>query len=106
MEGLRAAQHLIADKGHGSDKLVEQAKKQGIQVQIPARKSRKNPREYDKHLHRQRYLVENACAYIKQWRGSATRYARRLSLLPLSIFGVSFYGLEHLSFFIIHIHMT
>jgi len=41
MEGLRAAQHLIADKGHGSDKLVEQAKKQGIQVQIPARKSRK-----------------------------------------------------------------
>jgi len=43
--------------------IVEQAKKQGMQVHIPARKNRKNPWEYDKHLHRQRHLVENAFAH-------------------------------------------
>jgi len=75
MEGLSAG-HPIADKGHDSDKVVEQAKKQGMQVHIPSRKNRKNPREYDKHPYRQRHLVENAFAHIKQCRGIATRYAR------------------------------
>jgi len=46
--------------------IVEQAKKQGMQVHIPACKNRKNPREYDKHLQRQHHLVKNACARIRQ----------------------------------------
>jgi len=51
--------------------VVEQAKKQGMQVHIPARKNRKNPREYDKHLYRQRHLVENAFAHIRHKQAQA-----------------------------------
>ena len=73
------AEHLIADKGYDSDVIVEQARRQGMQVQIPSRKNRKAPRGHDKHLYRHRHLVENAFLYIKQWRGVATRYAKNLS---------------------------
>lgn len=77
IEGF-TAEHLIADKGYDSDAIVEQAKAQGMQAQIPPRKNRNQPREYDKHLYRQRHLVENAFLKLKQWRGIATRYAKRL----------------------------
>ncbi len=49
-----------------------------MQPQIPPRKNRKAQRAYDKHLYRQRHLVENAFLHIKQWRGIATRYAKNL----------------------------
>lgn len=78
IEGIDA-EHLIADKGYDSDAIVEQAQSQGMQPQIPPRKNRKEQRSYDKHLYRQRHLVENAFLHIKQWRGIATRYAKNLS---------------------------
>jgi len=73
------AEHLIADRGYDSNSIVEQANSQGMQAQIPPRKNRKQPREFDRHLYRQRHLVENAFLQIKQWRGIATRYAKNLS---------------------------
>jgi transposase len=78
MEGIEA-EHLIADKGYDSAAIIAQAHKQGMQVQIPPRKNRTEQRDYDKHLYRQRHLVENAFLHIKQWRGIATRYAKNLS---------------------------
>lgn len=69
---------MIADKGYDSNAIEEQAKSQGMQVQIPPRSNRKNPRSYDEHLYRHRHLVENAFMHIKQWRGIATRYAKSL----------------------------
>ena len=76
IEGL-SAEHLIADKGYDSDAIVEQAKRQGMQAQIPPRKHRKEPRVWDKYLYKLRHLVENAFRDLKQWRGIATRYAKR-----------------------------
>jgi transposase len=76
IEGL-SAEHLIADKGYDSDAIVEQAKRQGMQAQIPPRKNRKEPRVWDKYLYKLRHLVENAFRDLKQWRGIATRYAKR-----------------------------
>ena len=70
---------MIADKGYDSDAIVEQVRRQGMQAQIPPRKNRKALRDYDKHLYRQRHLVENAFLHIKQWRGIATRYAKNLA---------------------------
>ena len=58
---------------------VEQAERRGRQAVIPPRKNRQEQRDYDKHLYRQRHLVENAFLHLKQWRGIATRYAKRLS---------------------------
>ncbi len=79
MIGGLAAEHLIADKGYDSEAIVEQAERQGMRAVIPPRKNRKEQRDYDKHLYRQRHLVENAFLHLKQWRGIATRYAKRLS---------------------------
>lgn len=73
------AEHLIADKGYDSEAIIEQAKIQGMQAQIPPRKNRKVLRDYDEYLYRQRHLVENAFLHIKQWRGVATRYAKNLA---------------------------
>jgi len=67
-------EHLIADKGYDSDEIVRKGQAQNMQAQIPPRKNRKYQRQYDKHLYRQRYLVENA--HLKQWRGIATRYVK------------------------------
>ncbi len=73
------AEHLIADKGYDSDAIARQAVEQGMQAQIPSRKGRKNPREFDRYLYRLRHLVENAFLHLKRWRGLATRYAKNLS---------------------------
>ena|ERR1043166_2406423 len=78
IEGIRA-EHLIADKGYDSDAIVAQARQQGMTPVIPPRKNRKQLRAYDAHLYRHRHLVENAFLKIKQWRGIATRYAKRLA---------------------------
>jgi transposase len=72
------AENLIADRGYDSNAIVEKAQSQGMQVQIPPRRHRKEPRVYDQHLYRHRHLVENAFLHIKRWRGVATRYAKRL----------------------------
>jgi transposase len=76
IEGL-SAEHLIADKGYDSDAIVEQAKRQGMQAQIPPRKNRKEPRVWDKDIYKLRHLAENAFRDLKEWRGIATRYAKR-----------------------------
>ena len=76
-----SAEHLIADKGYDSDAIVALAERQGMRAVIPPRKNRNVLRDYDRHLYKQRHLVENAFLHIKQWRGIATRYAKRLSSL-------------------------
>jgi len=78
IEGIKAG-HLLADKGYDSDAIVEQARAQGMQAQIPPRKNRKLQREYDKYLYKLRHLVENAILALKGWRSIATRYAKRTS---------------------------
>jgi len=84
IEGMQA-RHLIADKGYDSEKIVEQAKNQGMQVQVPACKNRKRRRKYDKYLYRHRHLVENTFAQLKQWRGIATRYAKNVASFVVAI---------------------
>ena len=69
---------MIADKGYDSDAIVEQANSLGMKAVIPPRSNRKEKREYDCHLYKQRHLVENAFLHLKRWRGIATRYAKRL----------------------------
>ena len=71
------AEHLIADKGYDSDKIIAQAGQQNMQAQIPPRKHRKPQRAYDEYLYKLRHLVENAIRDLKEWRGIATRYAKR-----------------------------
>ena len=73
------AQALIADKGYDTDAIVNQAQAAGMEVVIPPKSNRKHPRSYDQHLYKVRHLVETAFLRLKQWRGIATRYAKRSS---------------------------
>jgi transposase len=75
IEGIRA-ENLLGDKGYDSDAIVQQARQQGMKVQIPPRKNRKGQRAYDKQIYKLRHLVENAFLHLKRWRGIATRYAK------------------------------
>jgi len=41
------AENLLADKGYGSDAIIEQATEQGMKAQIPPKRNRKEQRHYD-----------------------------------------------------------
>ncbi len=75
IEGL-TAEYLLADKGYDSNEIIEQARAQGMEPVIAAKKNRIAKREYDKDLYRLCNLVENAFLHLKRWRGIATRYAK------------------------------
>ena len=75
IEGIDA-EALLADRGYDVNAIIKQAVEQGIRVVIPAKKNRKEQREYDEYLYKLRHLVENAFLHLKRWRGIATRYAK------------------------------
>jgi transposase len=65
---------LLADKGYDSDALVETLQKRGITPVIPPKANRREPRETDFALYRERNLVERFFCKLKQYRAIATRY--------------------------------
>ena len=70
-----SGQIVIADKGYDAQaRLVKPLLEQGKEVVIPSRSTSKQPREYDRHLYKERHLVENFFARLKQYRAIATRY--------------------------------
>ena len=75
IDGFKA-EHLLADRGYDTDKIVDQVQAQGMSAVIPPKKNRKFQRPYDKALYKHRHLVENAFLHLKRWRGIATRYAK------------------------------
>ena len=78
MNGIEA-DSLIADRGYDTNEIVEAATKAGMQAVIPPKKNRKTKRDYDRQVYKIRHLVENAFLHLKQWRGIATRYAKKSS---------------------------
>jgi transposase len=66
---------VIADKAFDADERVIQPLLQaGKSFVIPSRSNRKNPRPYDEDLYKERHLIENFFAKLKQYRAIATRY--------------------------------
>ena len=70
------AEYVIADKGYDSDKLVGAIEAGGAKAVIPPRSNRKEPREYDEHLYKERNLVERFLNKVKNCRRIATRYEK------------------------------
>jgi transposase len=70
------ADAYIADKAYDSDAVVAAAKRRGAEAVIPPKKNRKVPREFDKHLYKERKKVEWFINLIKQYRRVATRYEK------------------------------
>jgi len=71
-----AMSFVVADKAYDSDKLVKYIQEQGAEAVIPPRGNRKNPREYDRYIYKDRNLIERFFNRIKQFRRIATRYEK------------------------------
>ncbi len=71
-----AAQAVIADKGYDSDELVKTITALQAQAVIPPRANRKEQREYDRHLYRERHLVECFIGKIKHYRRVFSRFEK------------------------------
>lgn len=71
-----AAQAVIADKGYDADELIKTITEQQAQAVIPPRSNRKEQREYDRHLYRERHLVECFINKIKHYRRVFSRFEK------------------------------
>ena len=76
IEGIEA-ECLLADKAYDTNEIIGTARELGMDPVIPPKSNRKEKREYGRALYKLRHLVENGFLEFKQWRGVATRYAKR-----------------------------
>ena len=76
---------LLADRGYDTDQISAYAAAAGMEVVIPAKRSRKQQRDHDHYLYRLRHLMENAFLHLKRWRGIATRYAKNSSSFLVAV---------------------
>ena len=65
---------LLADKGYDADALIETLDARGITPVIPPKANRREQRETDFALYRERNLVERFFGKLKHYRALATRY--------------------------------
>lgn len=67
-------ERVIADRSYDSDKFILAISQKGAEAIIPPRKNRKESRAYDKHLYKERHLVECFIGKIKHFRRIFSRY--------------------------------
>tara|TARA_Y100000588_G_C13979700_1_gene806602 strand:+ start:575 stop:910 length:336 start_codon:yes stop_codon:yes gene_type:complete len=70
------ANYVLADRGYDSDAFIEAITNTGATPVIPSRRNRKQTREYDRVIYKERNLVERLFQKLKQFRRIATRYDR------------------------------
>lgn len=75
LDGLKA-DAVLADKGYDADALVDRIQASGAIAVIPPKRNRVVQRSYDRHLYKDRNLVERFFNRIKQFRRIATRYEK------------------------------
>lgn len=66
---------LLADKAYDADeRVISLLQTQGKTAVIPSTATRKIIRDYDRDIYKERHLIENFFAALKQYRAIATRY--------------------------------
>ena len=76
LEGVQT-ECVIADRGYDSERILEKIEELGAVAVIPPRSNRKEQREYDRKLYKERNLIERAINKLKRFRRIATRYERK-----------------------------
>ena len=71
------ADAVLADKGYDSDANRAAIRAAGAEPCIPPRRNRTTAVEYDRHLYKERNVVERYFARVKQYRRVATRYDKK-----------------------------
>jgi transposase len=69
-----SAEYVIADKGYDSAAFVLKLKEQNSEAVIPARRNHKVQREIDRHLYKERHLIENQIGKLKHFRRVFSRF--------------------------------
>ena len=77
IEGL-ACGHVIADRAYDAEHFHDTVLEAGAQPVIPPRPKRRRSHTYDRHLYKERNLIERCFAKLKQFRRVATRYDKLL----------------------------
>jgi transposase len=68
--------NVLADRAYDSRAVVEHLEARGCQVVIPSRRRSTHPRTIDRHLYKERFLVENFFQKIKRFRRIAMRFEK------------------------------
>lgn len=71
--------NILADKAYDSNALIDQIQQQDCTPVIPSRANRKNPRNYDEHLYKERHLIECFFNKLKHFRRIFSRFDKRAS---------------------------
>ena len=75
-EGCCPVEAVIADKGYDSNAFVDYVQAHEAEAVIPSRRRRKEQREIDRNLYKDRNKVERFFSRIKHYRRIATRYEK------------------------------
>jgi transposase len=70
------ADYIIADRAYDADKFILLAQSAGCNIVIPPKSNRRKPRTYDKHMYKERHLVECFFAKLKSFPRVSTRYEK------------------------------
>lgn len=70
--------YVLADKGYDSSMLVDYIEDKGFVPVIPPRSNRLESREYDKHIYKERNVIERTFNKLKHFRRIATRYEKTI----------------------------
>ncbi len=71
-----SSEHVIGDKGYDSDDFIDVIEADGAIAVIPSRSNRVEQRELDKHLYKERHLVECFINKIKWYRRIFSRFEK------------------------------
>lgn len=69
-------ENVLADKSYDFDEFIEFVQQNEATAVIPSRANRKESREYDKHLYKERHLVECFINKIKHYRRIFSRFEK------------------------------
>jgi transposase len=80
---------FLADKAYDIDGFRQALTEAGIKVVIPSKKNRLHPTAHDRHIYKERNIVERFFQKIKRFRRIATRYDKTARMYLTGVMFVS-----------------
>jgi len=71
-----AGEYVIADRGYDSQEFRQYIQERGMSPVIPSHPGRKEPWDWDRHLYRERHLVECCINKMKHYRRVFCRFEK------------------------------
>ena len=79
------SENFLADRAYDADRLIELAEFQGSKIVISPKRNRIDQREYDRHIYKERHLVECFFAKLKVFRWVSTRYEKLAKIYKAAV---------------------